>query len=180
MAANVIDLAIEVAAKAHRDQLRKGTDLPYVCHPFAVGLILTQAGCTEDVVVAGILHDTVEDTPLTLADIEQKFGADVARIVAGCSEPDKSGSWEDRKRHTLDLIREAPLDVCTVVCADKLHNVRSILAERSVIGDKVWDRFRRGREKQVWYYRGLVASMESHDGPLFRELREAVDALVNG
>lgn len=179
MAPNMIDLAIEVAAKAHRDQLRKGTDVPYVSHPCAVGLILEQAGCTEEVVAAGILHDTVEDTPLTLADIERDFGAEVARLVAGSSEPDKSRSWEDRKRHTMEVLREAPLDVCQVVCADKLHNVRSILAERAVIGDEVWNRFRRGKDEQAWCYRGLVTSMERHRGPLFRELRKAVTLLFD-
>ena len=179
MATNKVDLATEVAAKAHRDQVRKGTDVPYISHPCAVGLILAQAGCTEDVVAAGVLHDTVEDTPVTLRDIERDFGENVARLVAACSEPDKSGSWEDRKRHTLDLVGDAPLDVCMVVCADKLHNVRSILAERAVIGDRIWERFRRGKAQQAWYYRGLVASMEHHRRPLFCELREAVEALFD-
>ena len=176
---NMIDLALEVASKAHHGQVRKGTDVPYVSHPCAVGIILAQAGCTEEVVAAGILHDTVEDTSLTLRDIERGFGTNVARLVAASSEPDKSRSWEDRKRHTLDFLRQAAPDVCMVVCADKLHNVRSILAQRAVIGDEVWDRFRRGKKLQEWYYRSLVASLGRHRAPLFRELGEAVNRLFD-
>ncbi len=176
---NKVDLALEVAAKAHRGQLRKGTDVPYISHPCAVGLILARASCAEDVVVAGILHDTVEDTALTLDDIEKDFGSVVAAIVEGCSESDKSRPWEDRKRHTIEFLRDASPEARMVTCADKLHNVRSILAERRVIGDRVWDRFRQGRDLQAWYYRGLVESLSAQKGPLFQALRKAVDELFS-
>ena len=176
---NKIDLALEVAARAHRDQVRKGTDIPYIAHPCAVGFILARAGCAEDVVVAGILHDTVEDTDLTLDDIEKDFGSAVADIVKGCSEPDKSLPWEDRKRHTIEFLRHAALEVRLVTCADKLHNVRSILAERQVIGNKVWDRFKQGKELQEWYYRRLVESLSGQDGLLFQAFRNAVDELFS-
>ena len=96
----MIDLAIEVAAKAHQRQVRKETDIPYITHPLSVGIILAKAGCCDDVIIAGILHDTVEDTSITLDYIRETFGAKVASIAEGCSEPDKSLAWEDRKRHT--------------------------------------------------------------------------------
>ena len=83
-------------------------------------------------------------TDLTLADIERDFGSDVAAIVAGCTE-DKSLPWQDRKRHTIEMLRDASPEVCLVTCADKLHNARSILAEHRVIGDQVWKRFREGK-----------------------------------
>ena len=86
----MIDLAIEVAAKAHQNQVRKGTDIPYITHPLAVGIILAKAGCSDEVIVAGILHDTLEDTPLTLDCIQETFGPRVASIVKGASEPDRS------------------------------------------------------------------------------------------
>ena len=174
---NKVDLALEVAAKAHRHQLRKGTDVPYIAHVCGVALILARAGCAEDVLVAGILHDTVEDTDLTLADIERDFGSDVAAIVAGCTE-DKSLPWQDRKRHTIEMLRDASPEVRLVTCADKLHNARSILAERRRgMGEQVWERFREGKALQEWYYRGLAESLSGQNGSLFQEFRNAVDDL---
>src|ERR1043165_5018773 len=107
----MLDLVIEVAAKAHSGQFRKGTDIPYIAHPYAVGMILARAGCAEEMIAAGILHDTVEDTDLTLEYIKETFGERVAAIVEGCSEPDKSATWEERKRHTIEYLRTAPWEV---------------------------------------------------------------------
>jgi (p)ppGpp synthase/HD superfamily hydrolase len=157
----VIDLAIEVAAKAHQDQFRKGTDIPYITHPLAVGIILAKSGCSDEVIAAGILHDTLEDTKLTLEEIIDKFGDTVAGIVEGASEPDKSLPWEERKQHTIDFVKEAPQDVKFVVLADKLHNIKSIAADYRRIGEKVWERFNEVKGKQEWYYQGLVRAM--HD-----------------
>ena len=154
-----IDIAIEVASKAHRNQTRKGTDIPYITHPFAVGIILAQEGCPEEVIVAGIIHDTIEDTSITLEYIRENFGEKVASIVQGCSEPDKSLPWEERKKHTIEYLRNAPLEVRTVACADKLHNVRTIAEDQAKIGDEVWKRFKRGKEEQKWYYQSLVDSL---------------------
>ena len=98
----LIDLAIEVAIIAHQKQVRKGTDIPYITHPLAVGIILAQTGCSEEVITAGILHDTVEDTNITLDDLRDQFGEKVSTFVKGASEPDRALPWEDRKRHTTD------------------------------------------------------------------------------
>ena len=176
----MIDFAIEFAAKAHRNQVRKGTDIPYIAHPYAVGLLLLGAGCSEEIVVAGILHDTVEDTPITLEEIRENFGEKVAAIVEGCSEPDKSLPWEARKRHTIEFLRTAPLEVRLVACADKFHNLRTIVAEYQKIGDAVWKRFNRGRKEQEWYYRALAESLYNPlDAPekasLFQQLRNEVE-----
>lgn len=176
----MIDLAIEMAAKAHQGQTRKATDVPYVSHPYAVGMMLARAGCPEEVIVAGILHDTVEDTYVTLDDIREQFGDRVADIVEGCSEPHKSAPWEERKAHTLNYLRTAPWEVRLVACADKLHNIRTIAAAYRELGEEVWDRFKRGRREQEWYYRGLVVSLCGSDAeglPFCEELRREVEAL---
>ena len=148
----------------------------------AVARILSDAGCSEELVAAGILHDTVEDTSLTLDFIREKFGNKVARIVQGCSEPDKSLPWEQRKRHTVEFLKTAPLEVRTVTCADKLHNLLTIIADHEVMGDDVWDRFSRGRDAQEWYYRELAASLCDQpdcdgNGTIFQQFREGVEAL---
>jgi (p)ppGpp synthase/HD superfamily hydrolase len=178
----MVNRAIEVAAKAHRNQVRKGTDIPYIAHPYAVGLMLARSGCSDDVVAAGILHDTIEDTELTEEDLRRDFGEEVASIVAGCSEPDRSHSWEERKEHTLAYMPTAPWEVRAVSCADKLHNLLSIEHGYQTLSEEVWTRFKKGRSQQEWYYRGMAAAIcTPHPGepavPLCRELREAVERM---
>lgn len=155
---NQIEEAIEVAAEAHQGQYRKGTHTPYITHPYAVGLILMEAGCTEAVIIAGILHDTVEDTDLTLKFIRERFGDAIADIVDGCSE-NKALRWRARKTERIEALRTATPEVCIVTCADKLHNLRTIISEYDVIGDAVWDRFHGGVEDQAWYYRSILGAI---------------------
>ncbi|WP_248928635.1 HD domain-containing protein [Paenibacillus hamazuiensis] len=171
----IIDRAIEFAAKAHEKQRRKGTDIPYISHPFAVGMLLVEAGCSEEVVAAGLLHDTLEDTEVTEEELEAHFGPRVLEIVRGCSEPDKSAPWEERKRHTLEFLQTAPLAVRQVACADKLHNLRTIRRDLEQMGEKAWDKFKRGRDSQKWYYEGIVDSLGHGAGfPLLEALRAEV------
>ena len=162
---NQIEEAIEVAAEAHHGQYRKGTRTPYITHPYAVGLILMEAGCSEAVVVAGILHDTVEDTDLTLEFIRHRFGNYIADIVEGCSE-NKALRWRARKTERIEALRIASPEVCIVTCADKLHNLRTIISEYDVIGDAVWDRFHGGVEDQAWYYRSILGAVADRDAAL--------------
>ncbi len=162
---NQIEEAIEVAAEAHQGQYRKGTDTPYITHPYAVGLILMEAGCTEAVIIAGILHDTVEDTDLTLEFIRERFGEDIANIVDGCSE-NKALRWRARKTERIEALKTASPEICTVTCADKLHNLRTIISEYDLIGDAVWDRFHGGVEDQAWYYRSILGAIADRDTTL--------------
>ena len=162
---NQIEEAIEIAAEAHQGQYRKGTDTPYITHPYAVGLILMEAGCTEAVIIAGILHDTVEDTDLTLEFIRERFGDAIANIVDGCSE-NKALRWRDRKTERIEALRSASPEVCTVTCADKLHNLRTIISEYELIGDAVWDRFHGGAKDQAWYYQSILGAIADRDAAL--------------
>ncbi|WP_077620522.1 HD domain-containing protein [Litchfieldia sinesaloumensis] len=175
---DVIEKAIIVASKAHDGQYRKLTNIPYITHPLGVGLLLMKASAREELIVAGILHDTVEDTELTLEEISDEFGEEIAELVEGCSEPDKSLSWEERKEHTITFLRTASEDIRTVVCADKLHNIRSIIRDFEGQGEQVWQRFSRGRNKQEWYYRNVAASLEfASTFPLVDELKREIDVL---
>jgi (p)ppGpp synthase/HD superfamily hydrolase len=152
--------AIEFATNAHKGQLRKGSRLPYIYHPLAVGRILLEAGYETDIVIGGILHDTVEDTQVTIEEIASLFGERVAALVAGASEKNKADTWENRKRETIEKLDTADLGVCAVSCADKLDNIRSIRADIDVIGEEVWKRFKRSKESQKWYYTRLVPVFE--------------------
>jgi (p)ppGpp synthase/HD superfamily hydrolase len=181
----LVDRAIELAAIAHRQQVRKGTDIPYITHPCAVGMMLARAGCSEEVIAAGILHDTVEDTWVTLDYIREQFGERVASIVEGCSEPNKTAPWEERKQHTLQYLSSAPWEVRVVACADKLHNLRSIARDYLQSGPHVWDRFKRGRAEQEWYYRGLAQALctpgpDGREIPFARQFKDEVERLFGG
>jgi (p)ppGpp synthase/HD superfamily hydrolase len=173
-----IDLACEIAAIAHNCKNRKGKEIPYIVHPMAVAILLAQSGASEEVILAGILHDTVEDTDITLENIKEQFGLAVADIVEGCSEPDKSKPWEDRKEHTLEALKTASDSVWLVTCADKLHNVRDMVVDYKKQSDALWVSFNRGKEEQVWYYRSLVESLgrnRDFSPELFDEFKAEVD-----
>ncbi|MCY4401792.1 MAG: HD domain-containing protein [Candidatus Poribacteria bacterium] len=157
---NSIEEAIEVAAQAHNGQFRKGTSTPYITHPYAVGLLLMEVGCSETLIIAGILHDTVEDTELTLDTIRKDFGDTVADIVDGCSE-NKSLRWRERKTERIEALKTASTEICIVTCADKLHNLRTVISEYDNIGEAVWDRFHGGLEAQEWYYRSVLDSLRT-------------------
>src|SRR3954451_10545496 len=175
---DVIEKALQIAARAHVNQRRKGSDIPYIVHPAAVGMILMKAGYSDTLVAAGILHDTVEDTDLTLKDIEREFGAVISEIVEGCSEPDKSLSWDQRKQHTIEFLKSASSEIRVVACADKLHNIRSMIYDYEQYGEEIWSWFNAGKEKQKWYYSNIVESMKYVNSfPLAEELDEEVKRL---
>ena len=136
--------ALEFAAKAHENQYRKKSDIPYISHPCAVGMLLQKEGCSEDVIIAGILHDTIEDTHFTLDDVKNSFGEKIASIVEICSEPDKSAPWSMRKSLLIERAKNASLEIKQVFCADKLHNLLSIKKDYERLGDVVWTRFNEG------------------------------------
>lgn len=176
----LVDAALRFAARAHARQLRKGTDVPYIVHPVGVMLVLLEAGESDpELLAAALLHDTVEDTGTPLARLRQEFGARVAGIVEGCSEPDKSDSWENRKQHTVAYLKAAPRDVQLVSAADKLHNLRSLIADEGALGDQLWTRFKRGRDDVAWYYRAVTASLQAGglgEHPVVQRLEAAVES----
>lgn len=170
--------------RAHDGQKRKSTDVPYVVHPVGVMLALLECGETEaELLAAALLHDTVEDTRVTLAEVQAAFGERVARIVGGCSEPDKGDSWERRKEHTITYLRTAPREVALVSAADKLHNVRSMARDYAEQEEALWSRFKRGRGEITWYYRSIVGSLtqsELRHHALIRKLAQEVAEFFGG
>jgi (p)ppGpp synthase/HD superfamily hydrolase len=166
---NLIHEAIVFAARKHAGQMRKGTDIPYIAHPMEVMQILTDNGCPEEVIAAGILHDTLEDTGATPEEIKSLFGEAVLQIVAAESE-DKSKTWKERKQAAIDRLAGDSLEVRLVCCADKLSNLRSMAADREAVGEKLWERFNAPKAKIEWYYRGLAASLGLPGYKMYEEL----------
>jgi (p)ppGpp synthase/HD superfamily hydrolase len=176
--------ALVLAAQAHRHQSRKLRDVPYIVHPVHTSIILIRHGFSEDVAVAALLHDVVEDTELPLADVEAGFGPEVARIVAALTENKQEGGvsrpWETRKQEALDQLRRGGDDVVAVKAADALDSVRGLVTAIRNHGPGVWDHFTRGALASLWFYRSVaeVASERLHGHPLAGELAAAVDDLA--
>ena len=165
--------AVDYARKVHTER-RKGTDVPYMAHLLGVAsLVMGEVGyvgfsVTEDMVIAAILHDAAEDHGgmVRLKDIEHNFGSNVARMVAGLSDsltedPSKKQSWPERKQTYIQRLREEPADVQLISVADKLYNARAILEDYRQIGPRVWERFKRGRNDQIWYFDELIKVFKS-------------------
>lgn len=159
--------------------------MPYLIHPLGVAKILIDNNEPDEVVAAGILHDVIEDCKedelVTIADIKSVFGNRVATLVEYATEPNHdSESWEARKQHTIIHVRQLnDMGAVSLTCADKLDNLLSIQEDLKRHGEKIWDRFSRPKEDQIWYYTSLSMAFsdrmnEAPDKSLFREFIETV------
>ena len=172
----LINQAAEFAAISHRDQLRKSpeVDLPYLQHPYMVGLILQRAGFDDEVVAAGILHDVLEDTPAVVGELEAAFGRRVASLVSDVTEKDKSLSWETRKKKHLEQIRHSPTEARAIAAADKIHNIRSITISLER-GANIWSKLKADPETQIARFeRTLEELSEGWDHRLIDELTDSL------
>ena len=147
---NPVHEAILFAERAHRGQKRKGTDIEYIIHPMEVMQILSEIHAGREVQMAGVLHDTVEDTDVTIDEIQKRFGDRVAQLVANHTE-DKSKSWQERKQHTIDILKTADRDTRLLIMADKISNLRSMASDYARVGETLWERFHAPKEQQSWY-----------------------------
>jgi (p)ppGpp synthase/HD superfamily hydrolase len=182
-----LDRALALAARAHRDQKRKGSDVPYVQHPAHVAILLVKHGFAEDVVIAGVLHDVVEDTDVPLETIRAGFGDAVAALVAVVSEQKMEGhdgaprSWHARKADLLAAIAGGPVEAAAVKAADALHNCATTVRDVRASGDAAWARFNAGRTDQIAWYRGVARMVRERLGghAIAVELEEMVETLAS-
>lgn len=174
--------ALAFTARLHATQTRKGTEIPYIGHLLAVSSLVITHGGVEDEAIAGLLHDAVEDQggrPI-LEMIRARFGKRVATIVKGCTDTDMQPKppWRKRKEGHLHRLKEASSSVKLVAAADKLDNVRAIVADHRLQGSDIWKRFNAGREQQQWFYRACVTALQnSRHESIIRELDAAVRQL---
>jgi (p)ppGpp synthase/HD superfamily hydrolase len=170
------------AAEKHAGQARKASTVPYIAHLMGVASLVLEAGGDEDLAIAALLHDVVEDcggAPM-LKEVRRRFGSRVAAIVEGCTDADTDPKppWRERKEKYIRHLKDANADTRLVSAADKLHNVRSILADYRQVGESVWSRFSGEREGTLWYYRTLRDEFLRHKpNRLTGELKLAVDEL---
>jgi (p)ppGpp synthase/HD superfamily hydrolase len=174
--------AFDYAATLHAADLRKGARIPYLSHLLEVCAIVMRYGGDEDAAIAALLHDAAEDhggRP-RIEDIQRNFGKRVAAIVAECTDSTSTPKvpWEGRKREYLKHVPAASRSGMLVSAADKLANVRAILADHYVIGDEVFKRFKRPKRRTMWYYNALSRAYTTHlKGELATELRRTVAQL---
>jgi GTP pyrophosphokinase len=183
--------AVDYARTLHIER-RKGTEIPYMAHLLGVAsLVMGESGrvsfpVTEDMVIAALLHDTVEDyggAP-RLKDVEFNFGTNVARMVEGLSDtlaedPSQKEGWTFRKERYLDRLLREPPDVQLISAADKLYNAQSILSDYRRIGAEIWRRFKRGRDQQLWYFNELLTIFKnSGTNEIVDELERVVKELA--
>ena len=154
-----IERAVALAMRAHESQFRKGDgQLPYVVHPVTVALILSRYTGDEDTIIAGLLHDTLEDTLVTAEEIERAFGEKVRDTVLDVTEPDLPGlSWETRKARYLRRLQTAPRPSLLVAGADKTANLISMIAAYATTGDALWERFHAPPAVKLAFYRQVHA-----------------------
>lgn len=182
-----INLALKIAAKAHSGQYRKGTNIPYISHPVAVGMIIGQYTNDETTIVAGILHDILEDVNPAIyseADMRRDFGDEITDIVKDVSEPKTAGQhklpWKERKESYLKRLGNSYyIEAYIVAAADKIHNLTDILDDYYQFGDEIWQRFNASKWDILQYYRAVFDLIETEPIPesLKRQLKDLIDKL---
>ena len=178
-----LDRALAVSATAHRHQERKGSQVPYIIHPVHVAILLMRHDFPEEVIVAALLHDVVDDTTVTVEELARDFGPEVARLVAAVSEQKLEGTellpWRHRKEAQLAHLKSADRHIAAIKTADALHNLRATLSDLHRQGNQVWQRFRGSQTEHLWYYESLSEVLKSKlgDHPLSHELAQAIREL---
>ena len=176
MDTSILDKAIIFATQAHAGQERKGKHLPYIVHPLeAVAIVATMTN-DQEMLAAAALHDTLEDTPVTIGDLRREFGDRVAALVD--FETNKGGSWREAKQRAVNRLAAAPYDAQVVALGDKLSNLRALSRDYVTLGDSLWSRFKApgGKADIGWYYRSLAHALSSlADLPPYKEFLILLD-----
>lgn len=162
----LIEIAVNIANSAHSGQTRKGSEIAYIVHPMEAAAITSSIliqldKYDENIVAAAVLHDTLEDTELTVADLRKYCSERTVDLVLVQSE-DKSKSWKERKTHTIETLKKSTrdIDVLIVHLADKLSNMRSINRDFNIIGDELWTRFnQKEKSEHGWYYKSILENL---------------------
>lgn len=182
---NRFEEALVYAAQLHHKQIRKGSGIPYISHLLSVAALVLEDGGDEDEAIAALLHDAIEDQggDKTRAEIRQRFGEKVVTIVDGCTDAETlpKPPWKERKLNHLEKMRFASKEVQRVALADKIHNARSIVADLEQEGEKVWQKFKGGKEGTLWYYRSFLEIYQQQGSNyLTQELARLIAQLENG
>jgi len=177
-----IQQAINLASRLHSEQTRKGdSGLPYISHPFSVAWILSNYTTDEDVIVGALLHDVLEDVKgYYYDDLVKDFNERVAQIVKGVSEDkdpniesDGQATWETRKLKYLAGLENDSDESLLVCCADKIHNLQSMIDAYKEKGEELWTYFNSPKDKKLWIYQEILKFMKKRlNSPIVSELED--------
>ena len=165
----LLDRAIVFAVQAHAGTERRGKGYPYIVHPMEAVEIVATMTADQELLAAAALHDTVEDTDVTVEQLRAEFGERIASLVADESDVMPEGmteeaSWHQRKQAAIDRLSKASHDAKMVALGDKLSNIRAIARDYAEIGDALWSRFHSKDPKDhEWHYRGLADALRELD-----------------
>ena len=183
----LLDRAIAFAVRAHSGTERRGKGFPYIVHPMEAVSIVATMTSDQELLAAAALHDTVEDTDVTVEQIRKEFGDRVAGIVADESDRlfpgvSESESWHSRKQAAINHLAKASLDSKMVALGDKLSNMRAIARDYAVQGDALWSLFHVADPgEHEWHYRGLAASLSDLSGTFaYKEFVQLIDQVFDG
>lgn len=184
---DLLDRAIIFAVKAHHNTERRGKGFPYIVHPMEAVEIVATITSDQELLAAAVLHDTIEDTDVTVEELRAEFGDRIANLVhaesdqftEGVSEED---SWHDRKQAAIDRLASAPHDAKIVALGDKLSNMRAIARDYAIKGDVLWQIFHvTDKTQHEWHYRGLAASLsELSDTFAYKEFVSLINQVFKG
>lgn len=184
---SLLDRAIMFAVRAHSGTERRGKGFPYIVHPLEAVEIVATMTSDQELLAAAALHDTVEDTSVTVEQIREEFGERIASIVASESDTFEEGvseedSWHSRKQAAIDRLASASHDAKIVALGDKLSNMRAIARDHSAQGDSFWNIFHAKDPKDhEWHYRGLAESLrELSDTFAYQEFERLINQVFNG
>ena len=184
---DLLDRAIIFAVRAHAGTERRGKGFPYIVHPLEAVEIVATITPDQELLAAAALHDTVEDTDVTIEQIRDEFGERVASLVASESDTFEEGvseeeSWHSRKRAAIERLANASHDAKIVALGDKLSNMRAIARDYSVKGDDFWNIFHAKDPKDhEWHYRGLAESLrELSDTFAYKEFEQLINQVFHG
>ena len=179
---DLLDRAIMFAVRAHAGTERRGKGFPYIVHPMEAMEIVATMTSNQELLAAAALHDTVEDTDVTVEQIRAEFGDRIASLVASESDNCEEGmseedSWHARKQAAIDRLSSASQDAKIVALGDKLSNMRAIARDYAMQGDKLWSLFHAKDPKDhEWHYRGLADALrELHDTFAYKEFEQLIN-----
>ncbi len=166
--------AIYFATTKHQNQKRRDNTTPYISHPLAVALLLSEITHDQDLIVAGLLHDVIEDSGVTAQELQDKFGPVVTKIVVSCTEDDSALDWQTRKRVALEKIKDMNTDTALVKTADILHNLFDSVQKANELGPGFFDNFHTNRQQKMAFERDRFEEFKQYhpDNPLLNEIEK--------
>ncbi len=179
---HLLDRAIVFAVQAHAGTERRGKGFPYIVHPLEAMEIVATMTADQELLAAAVLHDTVEDTSVTVEELRELFGERIASLVASESDEVHPGvcdedSWHARKRAAIERLSRASRDAKMVALGDKLSNMRAIARDYALQGDALWNLFHvKDRKDHEWHYRGLAQALSELSGTFaFQEFEQLIN-----